>query len=62
MRIALVAHDGTNPEIVDFAREHRDLLASVDLVATGSTGERVAEETELAVERVNSGPDGGAAH
>lgn len=59
MRIALIAHDETKPEIVDFAREHRDLLASVDLVATGSTGERIAEETELSVKRVNSGPDGG---
>lgn len=59
MRIALIAHDETKPDIVEFARERRDLLERVDLVATGSTGDRVAEATGLAVERVNSGPDGG---
>lgn len=59
MRIALIAHDETKPDLVEFARERRDLLERVDLVATGSTGDRVAEATGLAVERVNSGPDGG---
>ena len=58
-RLALIAHDDEKPEIVDLALEYESLLASVDLVATGSTGERIAEETGLDVERKESGPIGG---
>ncbi|MDI3316062.1 MAG: methylglyoxal synthase [Bacillota bacterium] len=59
MRIALVAHDRRKPEMVDFARQHRELLAAHELVATGTTGRVVAEATGLDVERLLSGPMGG---
>lgn len=60
-RLALIAHDDEKPTIVALAREHESLLSGFDLVATGSTGERIAEATDLAVERKESGPMGGDA-
>jgi methylglyoxal synthase len=59
MRLALIAHDEKKPELIDFAREHEALLADCDLIATGTTGKRLREETDLDVERKNSGPLGG---
>ncbi len=59
MRIALIAHDEEKPEMIDLAREYEDLLSTFDLVGTGTTGKRIAEETRLSVERKNSGPLGG---
>jgi methylglyoxal synthase len=59
MRLALIAHDELKPELVDFARTHEEQLAEYDLVATGTTGKRLREETDLAVERKQSGPLGG---
>lgn len=58
-RVALIAHDDEKPAIVDLAREYESFLETVDLVATGTTGERVASETGLDVERKRSGPIGG---
>ncbi len=57
--IALVAHDRMKQEIVDFARRHRPVLERFRLVATGTTGKLMQEETGLAVERFLSGPFGG---
>jgi methylglyoxal synthase len=59
MRIALIAHDEEKPALVEFATDHRETLAAADLVATGTTGKRLAEATGLAVERKRSGPHGG---
>lgn len=59
--IALIAHDGKKDEIVRFAKEHRELLGRVHLIATGTTGTRIAESAGLAVERMRSGPYGGDA-
>jgi methylglyoxal synthase len=58
-RVALIAHDDEKPEVVALAREYASLLSAFDLVATGTTGERIAEETDLSVERKESGPIGG---
>jgi methylglyoxal synthase len=58
-RIALIAHDDEKPTIVALVQEREELLSTFDLVATGTTGERIAEETDLAVERKESGPIGG---
>jgi methylglyoxal synthase len=57
--LALIAHDGKKPEMVEFARQHRELLARFHLVGTGTTGGLVTRETGLPVERVLSGPLGG---
>jgi methylglyoxal synthase len=59
MRLALIAHDELKPELIDFARVHEGQLAEHDLVATGTTGQRLNDETDLDVERKQSGPLGG---
>ena len=58
-RVALIAHDEKKPDIVALAREYEATLAEFDLLGTGTTGGRIAEETGLTVERKASGPDGG---
>lgn len=58
-RLALIAHDEKKDDLVALAREHRDTLARLELVATGTTGARIAEATGLQVHRHASGPLGG---
>lgn len=58
-RIALVAHDEKKKSMIEFVRIHRELLSGCTLLATGTTGRLIAEATELAVERMQSGPYGG---
>jgi methylglyoxal synthase len=58
-RVALIAHDDEKPEMIALVDEYEDVLAEFDLVATGTTGQRIAEETDLDVERKESGPLGG---
>jgi len=58
-RVALIAHDEEKPAMIDLAAEYEPFLSAVDLVATGTTGTRLIEETGLAVERKLSGRDGG---
>jgi methylglyoxal synthase len=59
MQVALIAHDEKKPDLVAFAEDHRDTLADLDLIATGTTGTRLREEVGLDVTRMNSGPLGG---
>ncbi len=60
MRIALIAHDEKKDDLVAFAGDHRDFLKACDLVATGTTGARIAEAwADLSVRRLKSGPLGG---
>lgn len=60
MRIALIAHDEKKDDLVAFAGAHVDFLKGCDLVATGTTGGRIADAyPELAVRRMKSGPLGG---
>ncbi|MFW6035864.1 MAG: methylglyoxal synthase [Halothermotrichaceae bacterium] len=58
-RIALIAHDEKKPEMIKFAKNNRDLLLQCDLLATGTTGKVIIEETGMPVERMESGPLGG---
>ena len=60
-RLALIAHDDEKPEIIDLAESYESVLSGFDLVGTGTTGKRIAEETGLTVERKESGPLGGDA-
>ncbi len=57
--IALIAHDEKKDDMSDFVRRHADFFRTRRLVATGSTGERLARETGLEIERVAHGPHGG---
>ena len=60
MRIALIAHDEKKDDLVAFAGAHRDFLKGCDLVATGTTGARIADAwPELTLRRMKSGPLGG---
>lgn len=59
--LALIAHDGKKDDLVRFVQEHQEELAEFELVATGTTGKRVADATGRSVERVLSGPLGGDA-
>lgn len=60
MRIALIAHDEKKDDLVAFCLAHRLFLAGCDLVATGTTGARIAGECpELSITRLKSGPLGG---
>ena len=59
MRLALIAHDEKKAELIDFAQSHEEQLSRCDLIATGTTGKRLMEETALDVERKLSGPHGG---
>lgn len=58
-RIALVAHDKKKDDMIQFAKDNRDLLIECDLVATGTTGRIIIDEVGLPVERMESGPLGG---
>jgi methylglyoxal synthase len=58
-KIALIAHDEKKPDLINFAQENEDLLDKFHLIATGTTGKRLNEETNLTVERKVSGPIGG---
>ncbi len=59
--LAIIAHDGKKDDLVRFAREHMAALQQFDLIATGTTGKRLADATGLSIERLNSGPLGGDA-
>ncbi|WP_297420399.1 methylglyoxal synthase [Clostridium sp.] len=59
MKIALIAHDEKKAEIIEFAKKYKDTLAKYELVATGTTGKKIAEATGLDVKRYLSGPYGG---
>ena len=58
-KIALIAHDKKKDEMVTLAAEYLDFLRGCTLVATGTTGARLANELGLTVERKHSGPFGG---
>jgi len=60
LRLALIAHDERKAALVTFAVEHAPFLAGCDLVATGTTGQRVLDACPgLEVRRMKSGPLGG---
>ncbi|MCW2956371.1 MAG: mgsA [Thermoleophilia bacterium] len=57
--VALIAHDACKDDMLELVVAHRAALAGERLVATGTTGTRVAEATGLDVKRMLSGPLGG---
>lgn len=59
MSIAFIAHDEEKPTLIEFVEEHADLLEKFECMATGSTGERLNETTDLEVEVLESGSHGG---
>lgn len=58
--IALVAHDAKKEAMVAFAMAHHTILARFDIVATGTTGARIASACpDLHITKLKSGPLGG---
>jgi methylglyoxal synthase len=60
LRLALIAHDEKKADMVAFAERHADFLRRCDIVATGTTGQRILDACPgLRVSRMKSGPLGG---
>ncbi|QQE76784.1 methylglyoxal synthase [Alicyclobacillus sp. SO9] len=59
MNIALIAHDSKKDTIVNFALAYKHIFVNHRLFATGTTGLRIQEATDLPITRVQSGPYGG---
>jgi methylglyoxal synthase len=58
--IALIAHDAKKDDLVAFCGAHASYLAQCDIVATGTTGGRIAQaDPALRVRALKSGPLGG---
>lgn len=57
--IALIAHDGKKPVMVELARAQADFLKTCRIIATGTTGGLLQDALGLSVERLLSGPLGG---
>ena len=49
----------TNQEIIEIAKQYKDVLAQHELYATGTTGTMIMGETKLDIIRLKSGPLGG---
>jgi len=61
LRVALVAHDACKQDMLEWALWNADFLSRLEIWATRSTGELIAEATGLPVQLVLSGPLGGDA-
>ena len=59
--IALVAHDQKKDLMIEWAKSHQDILMPKEIYATGTTGGRINNETDLRVTQLKSGPLGGDA-
>ena len=59
LTVALVAHDHKKPELLAWVHNHIEIMKQCDLVATGTTGGLISDETGLEVKRFKSGPLGG---
>lgn len=57
--LALVAHDHKKSELIAWALKHKQMLGKYSLVATGTTGRKLSEATDLEIHRFKSGPLGG---
>ncbi len=58
-KIALVAHDNKKPDLFEWAKFNKDVLALHTLYATGTTGRLLREELGLEINLLESGPLGG---
>lgn len=59
MRIGLVAHDDKKEELLEWADFNKGTLSEHTLIATGTTGTMLAQDLQLPVEILLSGPKGG---
>ena len=59
MNIALIAHDNMKNTMVGFCIGYENILKKYGLYATGTTGKKIMESTDLKINRLASGPLGG---
>lgn len=59
MNISLIAHDNKKEDLVNFCLAYKEILEKYTLFATGTTGKKINEATELNINRFLSGPLGG---
>ena len=57
--IALIAHDNEKHALIDWCKEHKDILCQHTLCGTGTTARMITDQTGLSVKGYNSGPLGG---
>lgn len=57
--IALIAHDNEKMKLIDWCRDHKEVLKKHKLCGTGTTARMITEQTGLTVKGYNSGPLGG---
>ena len=57
--IALIAHDNKKAELIEWCRQHKDVLTRHFLCGTGTTARMITQQTDLPVRGYNSGPLGG---
>jgi len=54
--VALVARDGKKDDLLRLARRYRSTLERLELIATAHTGSLLAEELDLPIQIMRSGP------
>lgn len=59
LNVALIAHDKKKDTMVGFCIAYEKILSKYGLYATGTTGQRIMDETNLNITRLKSGPLGG---
>lgn len=57
--IALIAHDGKKPELIQWCEDNKEILKQHFLCGTGTTAKMITDKTGLPVRGYNSGPLGG---
>ena len=57
--LALVAHDGRKDLMVEWVQKNKETLSRHNLYATGTTGLRIEQATDLSITKLESGPLGG---
>jgi len=57
--IALIAHDGKKPLLIQWCLDNKEILKNHFLCGTGTTARMISDKTGLPVRGYNSGPLGG---
>ncbi len=57
--IALIAHDGKKPVLIQWCEDNKEILKNHNLCGTGTTARMISDKTGLSVKGYNSGPLGG---
>ncbi len=57
--IALVAHDNMKDELLEWAKDNKEILKEHDLCGTGTTASIISDRLKLKVRAFKSGPVGG---